>query len=614
MLYRARNDREERKMYTYKDFEDKVKEYGFTDGQISDADYRLAQYNPDAGVALLGYKNDWLTATNDSAKAMAHAAAEDIRTRYGNYSGGGNGGSFTPTGTEEYEDPWETAIQSTIRSLNNRKFEWSPETDPTVKYYEDAYRREGERAMKDTLGAVAATTGGIPSSYATAAAAQQRNYYAQQMTDKYPELYQQAFERFMKEYDNEYNMLSAYADLSEQGYGRWSDTQERNRNARLDAAAAVQQAFNNQTKLDELAQGNRQLDITENQYGAQNAIAWEKLGLAREELDLAREDMLKGYDLAYAELNQNDRHFIDEMLYNYKVFEAGNEQFWAELAQNKEISDANLKLAYDQLSQSGKEFLQTLAFNYAELAQEDQHHQDTMDYNRDVLAQEDQHHQDNIRLTEAEIQLRYDQLDAETKESIRDRAYDYAVLAEEARQWDAQAEITMAEIGLERDQLNQSASVQELETAFAAAEFGDFSYLRRLGIDASTYEAIWNMQANEAMNPTVYGTGGGEGTETAGTGTEKDAGNGGTSVTEGSFVGPVKTGAEFTKIEDIIGKANAGFELTDNEKAILAGQDVTSNSEFTNINDIIAKASKGIKLTEREKKIFDKYTAKMLAK
>ena len=590
-------------MYTYKDFEDKVKEYGFTDGQISDADYRLAQYNPDAGVALLGYKNDWLTATNDSAKAMAHAAAEDIRTRYGNYSGGGDGGSFTPTGTEEYDDPWETAIQSTIRSLNNRKFEWSPETDPTVKYYEDAYRREGERAMKDTLGAVAATTGGIPSSYATAAAAQQRNYYAQQMTDKYPELYQQAFERFMKEYDNEYDMLSAYADLSEQGYGRWSDTQERNRNARLDTAAAVQQAFNNQVTLDELAQGNRELDITENQYGAQNAIAWEELGLAREELDLAREDMLKGYDLAYAELNQNDRHFIDEMLYNYKVFEAGNEQFWAELAQNKEISDANLKLAYDQLSQSGKEFLQNLAFNYAELAQEDQHYQSTMDYNRDALAQEDQHHQDNIRLTEAEIQLQYDKMDQDKKTHLQNLALSYYQLAQQADQWSEEMGIMAQELGLERDKLKRDATLDQIELAYAAAEIGDFSRLKDLGVDTSGYEALWNS--------TVYGT---IDEDASGAGTEEDAGAGGTSVTESSLVGPVKTGAEFTKIEDIIGKANAGFELTDNEKAILAGQDVTSNSEFTNINDIIAKASKGIKLTEREKKIFDKYTAKMLAK
>lgn len=261
-------------MYTYDDYTKKKQEYGFTPDQISDADDRLAQMNPDAGVALLGYKNDWLTAGNESAKAMAHAAAEDIRSRYGNYMGGGDGGSFTPTGTAEYQDPWEDAINTTVKNLQNRKFTWSPETDPNAKYYTDMYLREGDRAMRDTLGTVAATTGGIPSSYAAAAAAQQRNYYAQQLTDKYPELYQQAFERFMREYDNEYNMLSAYSDLSDMGYGRWGDTQDRNRQARQDAAAAQQTAFENALAEDELAlqQGQLDLDIRRFDQDTQMAI------------------------------------------------------------------------------------------------------------------------------------------------------------------------------------------------------------------------------------------------------------------------------------------------------------------------------------------------------
>ena len=365
MLHSAQNEREERKMYTYKDFEDKVKEYGFTPDQISEADYRLAQQNADAGVALLGYKHDWLTATNDSAKAMAHAAAEDIRSRYGNYSGGGDGGKFTPTGTAQCEDPWEQTIQSTVRNLQNKKFEWSPETDPTVKYYEDAYRREGERAMKDTLGAVAATTGGIPSSYATAAAAQQRNYYAQQMADKYPELYQQAFDRFMQEYDREYNMLSAYGYLSELGYGRWSDKQERDRNARLDMADAEQRAFENQYMLDELGLKERAQEHTE-------SIDWAELGLKDK-------DMQQKYDLAYAELNQNDRHFVDELLYKYDVMTEEGRQFWAKLAQDGEIADAEIKYKYDALDQDTKNFLMEYALDEDKLEFEKDVHADEME-------------------------------------------------------------------------------------------------------------------------------------------------------------------------------------------------------------------------------------------
>lgn len=367
------NDREEKRMYTYDDYQKKKQEYGFTPDQISDADDRLAQYNPDAGMALLGYKNDWLTASNDSAKAMAHAAAEDIRSRYGNYSGGGNGGSFTPTGTAQYEDPWETAVQSTIKNMQNRKFEWSPETDPSAKYYTDMYRREGERAMKDTLGTVAATTGGIPSSYATAAAAQQRNYYAQALTDKYPELYQQAFDRFMQEYDNEYKMLDAYMRLGDTDYTRWSDQQERNRNARLDAAAAQQQAFENQVTTEELA------------------IQQEQAQIMKQEMDLE----LKRFDY-------EQRRDAEEMAWR-----------WADLIQQGNIEQAKLEYQNSALELEAKDIAMKYAYQYAEL-----------DYQKDVLAEEsrqsdlDREQQMIIALIEEE--LARDQLAADKDQAYND--------------------------------------------------------------------------------------------------------------------------------------------------------------------------------------------------
>lgn len=580
-------------MYTYKDFEDKVKEYGFTPDQISEADYKLARQNADAGVALLGYKNDWLTATNDSAKAMAHAAAEDIRSRYGNYSGGGNGGSFTPTGTADYDDPWEQTIQATVRNLQNKKFDWSPETDPTVKYYEDAYRREGERAMKDVLGAVAATTGGIPSSYATAAAAQQRNYYAQQMADKYPELYKQAFDRFMQEYDREYNMLSAYGDLSELGYGRWSDKQERDRNARLDMADAEQRAFENQYMLDELGLKERAQEHAE-------SIDWAELGLRDK-------DMQQKYDLAYAELNQNDRHFVDELLYKYDVMTEEGRQFWAKLAQDGKIADAEIKYKYkyDALDQNTKNFLMEYALDV-----------DKLEFEKNV-------HADEVRLTEAEIQLQYDKLDEEKRQHIKNLAFDYYSLAQQADQWNAEQKLAAEQLGLEKAKLDRNASLDQIEQAYAAAEFGDFSHLKKLGVNTDSYEALWDAKVEEKLNA---------GAEDAELPTEDDipedvvdavAGQNAnsttttTSTSDPSFIGPRKTGAEFTNINDIIGKMNAGFELTENEKAILAKNNrgtKESNSEFTDIKDIIAKSMNGYKLTPREQAIFDKYTAKTFTK
>ena len=514
-------------MYTYDDFERKVQEYGFTPDQISDADRQLARNNADAGVALLGYKNDWLNADNDSAKAMAHAAAEDIRARYGNYTGGANGGSFTPTGTAEYEDPWETAVQAQIRSLENRKFSWSPETDPTLKYYEDAYRREGERAMKDTLGAVAATTGGIPSSYATAAAAQQRNYYAQQLTDKYPELYQQAYENFLAEYDRDYQMLDAYSKMSDTEYGRWFDQQERDRQARQDSAAAVQQAFENQYMLDELGLKERAQEHTE-------SIDWAQIGLQTDELT-------KTFDLEYAKLDQNDRQHMDRLIYDYKVFDASNEQFWAELAQDKEISDANIKLAYDQLSEEAQQFLKTHALAV-------------------------QKHEDDVRLTEEElaikrdnIKLAYAEMAENQRQHIEEMAYAYAELVQDANQFAQNYKLTDKELGIKQDQLKQNESLENIELAFAAAKMGDFSLLRDLGLNVDAYEALWNMEIEEQMKPTEV--------------TEEDVVNdmAGSNYTPAGidYNAPVKNENGTINMNAVLQKYNRGEELTAEEMAAL---------------------------------------------
>ena len=485
MLHRAQNEREERKMstnknylYSFEDVQQQAKDYGFEDSYMSEADWDLARKDPNRGMALVNAKQDWLTAETPEQKAWSHALAEDIRQQGGSYSGGADGSKFVPTGTQQHDSAWEDTVNATVRNLQNRKFEWSPETDPMVKYYEDAYRREGERAMKDTLGAVAATTGGIPSSYATAAAAQQRNYYAQQMADKYPDLYQQAFDRFMQEYDREYQMLDAYMRLDDTDYNRWSDQQERDRNARLDMADAEQRAFENQYMLDELGLKERAQDHTE-------SIDWAELGLKDK-------DMQQKYDLAYAELNQNDRHFVDELLYKYDVMTEEGRQFWAKLAQDGEIADAEIKYKYDALDQDTRNFLMEYALDV-----------DKLEFEKDV-------HADEMRLTEAEIQLQYDKLDEEKRQHINNLAFDYYSLAMSVGQWSEENKLRARELGIEENKIKKTASVQEWENAMTAAEFGDFSYLKKLGVNTDSYEALWNAKVEGTLNPAeeevpVYG-------------------------------------------------------------------------------------------------------------
>ena len=61
--------------YTYDDFQKAMQSSGLG-GQFSDADLKLAQQNPDAGMSILKYKQDYKNAATDEARALANLGAE----------------------------------------------------------------------------------------------------------------------------------------------------------------------------------------------------------------------------------------------------------------------------------------------------------------------------------------------------------------------------------------------------------------------------------------------------------------------------------------------------------------------------------------------------------
>lgn len=243
--------------YTYDDFQRALQTSGLA-GEFSDADLRLAQQNPDAGMSILSYKQDWHNATTDEARALANKGAEDVRASYGEYTGGtdGSGYHMTPlspnsftyedaptfSGTysgdvadtwgavknygdftyDPYSGKWDSQIQNMGNELYNYgPFEYSASTDPLYAQYRKEYAREGQRATADALGAAAAASGGLPSSYAVTAAAQAGNYYASQMTDKIPELYKLAYQKYLSDYQIKNSTLSALQSLDQSDYTKW---------------------------------------------------------------------------------------------------------------------------------------------------------------------------------------------------------------------------------------------------------------------------------------------------------------------------------------------------------------------------------------------------------
>lgn len=231
--------------YTYDDFYNAANSAGML-GQFSQYDLDLAQAHPEAGLSLLTLKQDYAKAGTDEQRALINEAANQIRSSYGNYTAGTDGLGYVSTGKlhRQVDDTLdqlgsfgsfsygrENDYQRALDDVVNREaFSWDKDTDPSWQAYKKQYTREGRRATEDTLGQYAAMTGGMPSSAAVTAATQAGDYYAAQMSDKIPELYQQAYNRYLQEYQQKQAALSALASDRQRAYGEYTDQYDMLRN------------------------------------------------------------------------------------------------------------------------------------------------------------------------------------------------------------------------------------------------------------------------------------------------------------------------------------------------------------------------------------------------
>lgn len=246
--------------YSWEEFLDLYNKSGVN---FSDADWKMAQQNPNFGVATVYDKIDFANAATDEERALIHQRTEDRRSSYGGYTGGIDGsqylmnnlspinytvpdkptysgsaysddlnnlwnqqmnyGSFSfneaqPTYTNRYDD----RIQAKLAKVENPDpFSYNASTDPLYQQYRKQYTREGQRATADALGAAAAASGGLPSSYAQTAAGQAANYYAAQMTDKIPELYQLAYQKYLSDFQMQQAGLAALQTAEQSDYDKY---------------------------------------------------------------------------------------------------------------------------------------------------------------------------------------------------------------------------------------------------------------------------------------------------------------------------------------------------------------------------------------------------------
>ena len=118
---------------------------------------------------------------------------------------------------------YEQRRDEALKRAENIRWGYDPDTDPVWQAYQKQYRREGQRAAQDALGRYAAMTGGVPSSYAMTAASQAGDYYAARLSDKLPELYDNAYTRYLREYERQLGLADAYEGYGKTEYDRYRD-------------------------------------------------------------------------------------------------------------------------------------------------------------------------------------------------------------------------------------------------------------------------------------------------------------------------------------------------------------------------------------------------------
>lgn len=230
--------------YTYDDFQ---KAASGSNVNFSQYDLDLAKKYPEFGMSVLDLKKQYAGAATAEQRALINAKANQLRSSYGNYTAGADGsqyvsdgkyapkidetldkiGSFKPFtygSAPSYENRFQQKQQELLdAALKRDPFSWSKETDPQYSSYKKTYLREGERATADALAKASAASGGRPSSFAVNAATQAGDYYATKLSDVIPTLYQQAYERYLKDYQMKLSDLNAVNQQEQLDYAKYLD-------------------------------------------------------------------------------------------------------------------------------------------------------------------------------------------------------------------------------------------------------------------------------------------------------------------------------------------------------------------------------------------------------
>lgn len=195
------------------------------EGRIPHAD-KVTEFltqNPTHSYDVMGYPTQKpTTPTVSSAVASAMAKLQELRKK-------------------TYTDPYGDDLNRMIEEFNNRKaFDYQLNTDQLFLNAREQYMQQGQKAMRDAMGAAATMTGGYGNSYASQVGNQAYQQYLQELNNSIPEFYGSALDKYNAEGQQMLDKIKLKDTQRKDDYAMWEAEYLRDiENAALDYDIAV---------------------------------------------------------------------------------------------------------------------------------------------------------------------------------------------------------------------------------------------------------------------------------------------------------------------------------------------------------------------------------------
>lgn len=283
--------------YTYDDFVTAAQGAGMYDS-FSQDDLTIAQKSPEYGLSMLKLQQDANKASTPEQKLLVQEALNQLRTTYTGSAAPTSSAASAPTSTGKtsakgYQYSGQDAYEKALAGVTGYgDYSYDKGKDPLFGSMKDNYLTDIETSKDKLLGSFPVSGNGSMLSYAGAAAGQSGNYYGTRLNDVVPEVEQNAWEQYLKNFGIKSDQLAVMAADRNFDLGKYMQRQE------LDLQAA-QQKFENELLLHQMfgTEVPSMPSMSGLGSGKDSAYTYERQNEFQEALDAVMNQEAHSYDL-----------------------------------------------------------------------------------------------------------------------------------------------------------------------------------------------------------------------------------------------------------------------------------------------------------------------------